>query len=660
MLWRPATVAESNNMQTFRHWLGTERQVDIPDYPALWRWSVSDLAGFWEAIADYFDVGFHERPTTVIAGSQMPEVTWFEGATLNYAEHALRFGDGKRDSDLAVIFEGESGFSQSITYGELRHQVAAVRAALVELGVRAGDRVVALAPNIPQTLVAFLSAASIGAIWSSCSPDFGATAVIDRFSQVTPTVLFAVDGYPYNGKKFDIRSTVVQIRDELPTLKTTVLIDYLGIEATSPRVDTSTAAHPNVGWDEMIERHRGATVQYESVPFDHPLWILYSSGTTGLPKAIVHGHGGMLLEHLKAIGLHSDLGPQDRFFWFTTTGWMVWNFLVGGLLVGSTVVLYDGSPTYESLSVLWRLAERHRVKYFGTSPLFIDTCAREGLIPGEQYDLPALRTIGVTGSPLTEPGFRWIHRSVGPDIQVASVSGGTDVCTALVGASPDVPVWVGEISCATLGAAVEIFDDSGNQLVGEVGELVVTKPMPAMPVCFWNDPDRSRLREAYFDTFPGVWRHGDSAMVTERGTFVVSGRSDSTLNRGGIRMGTAEFYRVVESFPGVLDSLVIDTSSGGTRGDLLCFVVLADGRTLDDLTPSLATLLRRELSPRHVPDQFIEIAEVPRTLSGKKVEVPIKKILAGADPNTVISRDALRNPNALRGFVPRHALNTKS
>ncbi|PQP23405.1 acetoacetate--CoA ligase [Rhodococcus opacus] len=646
VLWHPTAVAsESNHMQAFRDWLAAERQVHLPDYQALWQWSVTDLAGFWTAVADFFEVRFHTHASDVIVDQQMPETVWFRGATLNYAEHALRAEEGKLDDDLAVIFEREDGHSDAISYGELRAQVGAVRAALVELGVGKGDRVVALAPNIPQTLIAFLATASLGAIWSSCSPDFGMSAVRDRFSQVSPTVLIAVDGYHYNGKQFDIRPTVTQLQSDLPSLLATIVVDYLGDD------DPSAHNRPWRSWNEVLDRYAGSPVQFESVAFDHPLWILYSSGTTGLPKAIVHGHGGMLLEHLKAIGLHCDLGPRDRFFWFTTTGWMVWNFLASGLLVGSTIVLYDGSPTYPDFTVLWRLAERYRVKYFGTSPQFIDSCSREGLTPGDQYDLSALRTVGSTGAPLTEPGFRWLATAIGENVQIASVSGGTDVCTALVGASPDVPVWVGEIPCATLGAAVAVYDDSGRPVVGEVGELVVTKPMPAMPVCFWNDADGSRLRESYFDTYPRVWRHGDSALMTERGTFIVSGRSDSTLNRGGIRMGTSEFYRIVESCKGVLDSLVIDTSSVGTHGELLCFVVVAEGSALTDLTPSLAANLRKQLSPRHVPDRFIEIDEVPRTLSGKKVEVPIKKILNGADPEAAISFDALRNPQSLFPFV---------
>jgi acetoacetyl-CoA synthetase len=573
----------------------------------------------------------------------MPGARWFPGATLNYAEHALRDGEGKGDEDLAVVFVREDGRSEQISYGELRNRVAAARSALAELGVGAGDRVAALAPNSPETLVAFLASASLGATWSSCSPDFGARAVADRFVQIEPKVLIAVDGYCYGGRRFDVRETVDQLRAEMPGLAATVLIDYLGEEHRLPGA---------LDWSELLADHRGAALEFTPVPFDHPLWILYSSGTTGLPKGIVHGHGGMVLEHLKAIGLHCDLGPGDRFFWFTTTGWMMWNFLIGGLLTGTTLVLFDGSPGYPSLSALWELAARYRVNFFGTSAPYIQSCLKRELRPKDDFDLSALRAVGSTGAPLTTDGFRWVADAVGADVQIASVSGGTDLCTAFVGASPDVPVWLGEISCPLLGAAAASYDEYGEELHEEVGELVLTKPMPTMPVFFWNDPDGSRLRESYFDTFPGVWRHGDWVRMTDRGSLVIYGRSDSTLNRGGIRMGTAEFYRVVEGFEQIADSLVIDTSGAGeTDGELLCFLVLAEGVELQDVIGELKAALRTELSPRHVPNRFIVVDEVPRTLNGKKLEVPVKKILAGTPPERAVSRDALQNPASLDPFV---------
>ncbi|MEU6130702.1 acetoacetate--CoA ligase [Saccharopolyspora sp. NPDC047091] len=641
VLWRPtAEQVAGTRLAEFREWLRTERGLDLPDYPALWEWSVSDLEGFWGAVADFFDVAFHERAERVLEAEVMPGARWFPGATLNYTEHALRGGPGKSDEDVAIVFAREDGAGAELTFGELRARVAAARAAFVELGVRRGDRVAALAPNCPETLIAFLAAASLGATWSSCSPDFGVRAVADRFVQIEPTVLVAVDGYAYGGRTYDIRSTVDELRGLLPGASV-VLVDYVGTGGLDGTADFAA----------LLDRHRGAELAFDPVPFDHPLWVLYSSGTTGLPKGIVHGHGGMVLEQLKAIGLHADLGPGDTFLWFTTTGWMMWNFLVGGLLTGTRLLLFDGSPGHPSLDVLWDLAERHRVTYFGTSAPFVQSCLKKELRPAEHHDLGALRTVGSTGSPLSVDGFRWIAEHVGADVQIASVSGGTDLCTAIVGAAPDVPVWLGEISCALLGAAVRSYSEDGAELHGEVGELVLTKPMPTMPVFFWNDPDGSRLHEAYFDTYPGVWRHGDWIEVTDRGSLIIHGRSDSTLNRGGIRMGTAEFYRVVEAFEEVADSLVIDTSGASGEGELLCFLVLAAGARLADVEGELKRRLRDELSPRHVPNRFLLVDEIPQTLNGKKLEVPVKKILAGGDPERAVSRDALRNPAALDPFV---------
>jgi acetoacetyl-CoA synthetase len=639
LLWQPDPArVTSSGVVRFRDWLRAERGVDLADYDALWRWSVDDLPAFWSAVADFRGVRFHQPPTAVLGSTEMPGARWFPGATLNYAEHALAHG---ADDDLAVIFEREDGLGSRLTFGELRSTVAAAREGLVALGVRRGDRVAALAPNSPQTLVAFLAAASLGATWSSCSPDFGVRAVFDRFTQIEPTVLVAVDGYVYNGRVFDVRPTVSRLREEITSLKAVVLVDYTGGDLAG-----------TVSWTDLLAEHAGAEPAYEPVPFDHPLWVLYSSGTTGLPKGIVQGHGGIVLEHLKAVGLQCDIGPGDRFIWFTTTGWMMWNFLVGGLLTGATIVLYDGSPGHPDLNTLWSLAERERITYFGTSAPYVQSCLKAGLRPVDRFDLSALRAVGSTGAPLSPEGFRWLADAVSPTAQVCSVSGGTDLCTAFVGSSPDVPVWLGELSCRCLGAAVQAYDEQGQPVVNEVGELVITRPMPSMPVFFWNDPDGSRLRDAYFDVYPGVWRHGDWIRITDRGSAIIYGRSDSTLNRGGVRMGTAEFYRVVENLDGVLDSLVIDTSGAASPdGELLCFVVLAEGVTLADVEPRMRRGLREQLSPRHVPDRFFAIAAVPRTLNGKKCEVPVKKILAGVDVDRAISRDALRDPESLLPFV---------
>lgn len=647
VVWRPepARVAGSR-ISAFRTWLHEHELLDARDYDALWQWSVDAPGAFWGAVADYFEVAFHDRPAQVLDDDRMPGARWFAGATLNYAEHALRHGAGKADDDIAVIFRGEGGSREATTYGDLRRQVAAVRAGLMDLGVGRGDRVVALVPNTPEALVAFLATASLGAVWSSCSPDFGARAVADRFAQIEPAVLIATDGYWYGGRFFDVNSTVATLRDQLPGLHATVLIP--AGKADDARGE---AVQPAIGWGDLLDRHAGADLTFDPVPFDHPLWVLYSSGTTGLPKGIVHGHGGITLEHLKALSLHFDIGPGDRFFWYTTTGWMMWNFLVSGLLTGSTLVMYDGSPAYPGVDALWRLAADEDVAVFGTSAPFIQACLKEDLQldPGT---LPTLRVVGSTGAPLSADGFRWLARNVGDDVQIASFSGGTDLCTGFIGPAPDVPVWLGELSRPALGAAVAAYDDTGRPVVDQVGELVLTKPMPSMPVSFWNDTDGTRLREAYFADFPGVWRHGDWITMTTRGSAVIHGRSDSTLNRGGVRMGTAEFYRVVESHSDIVDSLVIDTSGpGATDGELLCFVVLAESATSTDVEPDLRRSLRAELSPRHVPDRFVVVDDIPRTLNGKKCEVPVKKILAGTAPDAAVSRAALRNPAALDPFI---------
>jgi acetoacetyl-CoA synthetase len=639
VLWVPdPDPDQAGPLAGFTAWVREHRGVDAPDYAALHAWSVDDLAGFWSAVAEFLDVRFATPPTATLGSTGMPGAEWFPGATLNYAEHAL----ARADDGVALVFAREDGLEREVTFAELRDLVARARAGLVAAGVGRGDRVVALAPNCVETLVAFLAAASLGAVWSSCSPDFGTRAVHDRFAQIEPTVLVAVDGYVYGGKHFDVRPNIDALRAQLPTLRATVLVPYLDPDATLD------GALP---WAEFTGA--SAPLEFEPVPFDHPLWVLYSSGTTGLPKGIVHGHGGIVLEHLKATRLQMELGPDDRFFWFTTTGWMMWNFLIGGLLAGTPIVLFDGNPGHPDLGALWRLAERHRITWFGTSAPFIQAGLKSGLRPRDQLDLTALRAIGSTGAPLSVEGFRWIGEAVGEHVQICSVSGGTDVCAAFVGSAPNVPVWLGEISCASLGAAVVAYDESGKELVDEVGELVITRPMPSMPVSFWDDPDGSRLRGAYFDEFPGVWRHGDWVRRTPRGSFVIYGRSDSTLNRGGVRMGTADFYSVVEGFDEVLDSLVIDTTELGARdeGALLCFLVLAPDASLDDVGTTLRRALRTELSPRHVPDRFVAVDAVPRTLNGKKCEVPVKKILAGVAPDKALSRGALQNPDALGPFL---------
>ena len=656
VLWSPPDgVRQRSRIGAYLGWL-EHRGHRFDSYSALWQWSVDDLAGFWSSIWEFFGVIGRTAPHAALADPSMPGTVWFPGATLNYAEHALRPHIGRPGPDpasrLAIVAHSQTRAPITLTLAELRDQVARARTGLQRLGVGPGDRVAAYLPNIPETVVAFLATASLGAIWSSCAPEFGVRSVVERFSQISPSVLLAVDGYRYGERVFDRADDGAAIRAALPSVRATVMVPYLaaggpaGGGAGSPLGQTAHA----VWWDELLASV--GPLDCAAVPFDHPLYVLFSSGTTGLPKPIVHGHGGILLEHLKALALHHDLGPDDRFFWFTTTGWMMWNLLVSGLLVESAIVLFDGNPAYPDLSALWRLAEETGTTYFGVSAPYLMSCRKAGVEPSAVADLSALRSVGSTGAPLPAEGFHWVYQAVGPDLQLASVSGGTDVCTAFVGACPLVPVYAGEISCRYLGAKVEAFNSDGEPVVGEVGELVVTAPMPSMPVGFWGDEDGSRYRAAYFQDFPGAWRHGDWITMTERGTCVISGRSDATLNRGGVRIGTAEYYSVVEARPDVTDSLVVHLEDpAGGNGELLLFVVLAPGVALDgDLRAQLAADIRAGLSPRHLPDAVYQVPAVPRTLSGKKLEVPVKRILTGTPADLAASRGALSDPGSLAPY----------
>ncbi len=642
VLWTPSNEERARaNLTRYLAWLRDTRGLAFDSYDALWRWSVTDLEAFWASIWEFCDVRPRRPYTQVLPERRMFGARWFPGAELNYAEHALR----RRDAHPAIVFASEDAPPETITYAELYEKVRAAAAGLRRLGVRRGDRVAAYMPNAPETVVAALATASLGAIWSSCAPEFGIRSVVERVRQIEPRVLVAADGYRYGGRSFDRTAEITEIRRQLPTLESTVLVPRLG----GPVGPLPAGVHP---WAELAGGAADRELVFEPVPFDHPLWVLYSSGTTGLPKAIVHGHGGVLLEMLKVLILHLDLGPEDRLFWFTTTGWMMWNFLISGLLVGTTIVLYDGNPAHPDLGVLWRLAERTGMTYFGTSAPYLLGCQKAGVEPARDADLGRLRAVGSTGAPLPPEGFEWVYEHVKRDLLLGSVSGGTDVCTAFILSCPLLPVRAGEIQCRGLGAKVEAYDPEGRSIVDEVGELVITEPMPSMPVGFWNDPDGRRYRASYFETYPGIWRHGDWIKITREGGCVVYGRSDSTLNRAGVRMGTSEFYRVVEDLPDVVDSLVVDTGELGKDGRLLLFVVLRAGAVLDaPLRDRIVAKIRRELSPRHVPNEIHAIAAVPRTLSGKKLEVPVKRILAGIAPDRAASVDALSNPEALGFFV---------
>ncbi|HEU4978332.1 MAG TPA: acetoacetate--CoA ligase [Solirubrobacteraceae bacterium] len=625
LLWEPSA------QRVERAWITRfARERGLPEeYADLWRWSVEDLEGFWRAVWEFFGVRADGSPDVVLASRGMPGAEWFPGVRLSYAEHILT---GRDDAQVAIRHASETRAPGEWTWAELRREVARIRAGLLAAGVGEGDRVAAFLPNIPETVAAFLATASLGAVWSSAAPEFGARSVIDRFAQIEPKVLLAIDGYRYGGKDFSCARKLEQIAAELPGTRV-VRLGYL---------DGS-------GWEDGFLGADDGQLEFARVPFDHPLWVLYSSGTTGLPKAIVHGHGGILLEQLKKMHLHLDAHAEDRVFWFTTTGWMMWNFLVGVLLTPASIVLFDGNPAGD---VLWDLAERAGITVFGTSAAFIAASMKEGVEPARGRDLSNLHAVGSTGSPLSPEGFRWVYEQLGRDTWLFSTSGGTDVCTAFVGGVPTLPVHLGELQGRSLGAKVEAWDEEGRAVVGQVGELVITEPMPSMPVCFWNDPGGERYRESYFAMWPGVWRHGDWVEITERGTAIIYGRSDSTINRGGVRMGTSEIYRAVLSVPEVVDALVVDLPREGEENWMPLFVVLRDGEELtDELVAQIKRRVREDCSPRHVPNAVHRIAEVPRTLSGKALEVPVKRILMGQPPEQAASRESLQNPAALDWFV---------
>jgi acetoacetyl-CoA synthetase len=648
-LWEPsAETLREAEMARYLRWAGERRGAPFASYAELWQWSVDELEDFWASIWEFCGVRASVPYERVLGSREMPGARWFEGAMLNYAENLL---DGHADADVAVLSASEARAGGELTWGELRELVAAAAGGLRALGVGPGDRVVAYMPNIPETLVAFLAAASIGAIWSSAAPEFGARSVIDRFAQIEPKVLLAVDGYRHGGKDFDRRDVLAGIVAELPTVEHVVELAYLAEAAAPARTHAARPARRT--WQELLMLGAGEELSFAQLPFDHPLWVLYSSGTTGLPKAIVQGHGGILLEQRKK-RLHLDLRPGDRMFWFTTTGWMMWNFLVGCLHSEAAIVLYDGSPAHPDMGAMWALAQRTGMTCMGLSAGLLASMEKAGVEPAREHGLERLRAIGSTGSPLAPESFRWVYEHVSADVWLFSTSGGTDVCTAFVSGCPLLAVYEGEIQCRALGCAVESWDEDGNSLGDEVGELVITEPMPSMPLYLWGDADGSRLRESYFEMYPGVWRHGDWIRITPRGGAVIYGRSDSTINRQGVRMGTSEIYRAAARVDAVLDSLVVDipVPGDGTELRMILFVVLREGVTLDgELERAIKQRIREDCSPRHVPNEVRQIAEVPRTLSGKVLEVPVKRILMGGAPERAASRESLANPAALDYFV---------
>jgi acetoacetyl-CoA synthetase len=637
ILWEPpADVRRTTEVGRYLGWLQRERGLTFQDYDALWRWSVRDLEGFWSSIWEFFDVRARCPYSAVLASSRMPGAVWFPGARLNFAEHLM--GQAEDADRVAVVAYSQTREKRELTFADLREQVARARAGLERLGVRPGDRVVAFMPNIPETLVAFAATASLGAIWASCAPELGPRSVSARLAQLEPTVLLTVGGYGFRDRCVDRRAEVAAIRAALPTLRHVVHVPY-----------GDYSIEDALTWDELLSET--APLAFEPLPFDHPLFVLFTSGTTARSKAIIHGHGGILLEYLKAHALSWDLKPGARLFWFATTSWMLWNALVAALVVRSSIVMVDGDPNWPDPGWQWRLVAETRSTFMGVSPAFLMGCRKAGLEPGREWDLSAVRVFSTAGSPLSPEGYRYVYEQLGPRVLLINGTGGTDVCTGIAGGSPLLPVYEGEISGRLLGVAADTFGPDGRTLVGKLGELVITRPMPSMPVGLWGDPDGTLYRQTYFDTFPGVWRQGDWALFTERGSCVVTGRSDATLNRGGVRLGTSEFYAVVEEAPEIRDSLVVHLEDSGP-GKLLLFVVLADGAVLDDdLVAELAGRLRSELSPRHVPDAIRAVPAIPRTLTGKKLETPVKRLLLGEPPERVASRDSLLDPTALDTFA---------
>jgi acetoacetyl-CoA synthetase len=639
ILWTPTEEFKKNsNLFHFLQWVNKNRSKDFTTYDDLWEWSTNNLSEFWQSIWDYFDIQADGEIESILSGTGMPHYEWFTGTRLNYAEHIFRKASNQRPAILAT---SENNPVHTIGWQELENQVSSLQQFLQHLGVKAGDRIAAYMPSIPEATVAFLATNSLGAIWSSCSPDFGTNAVIDRFAQIDPKVLVAVDHYTYNGKSFTKKEVIEALYTALPSLESIIILSS----------DTDQLSLPkSVPWKEAL-RAAPKKLHFERVLFSHPMWILYSSGTTGLPKAITHSHGGILLEQLKYLCFHGNIKEGDRCFWYTTTGWMMWNYIQGSLLCGGVLILYDGSPSCPDMTTLWKLAAELKITHLGISAAFIMACTKSLDNPGKQFNLDSLQSIGSTGSTLPREGFEWIYTHVKKDVWLASISGGTDVCSAFVGGNPLWPVYSGEIQCRALGCRLEAFNDEGKPVEAEVGEMVITQPMPSMPVYFWNDPEGERYEESYFNMFPTIWRHGDWIEITPRKGIIIHGRSDATLNRGGVRIGTSEVYRALDKLVEIKDSLIVCIEERNGQFWMPLFIVLKENQELsDELIKKINTTLRTMCSPRHVPDDILEVHDIPYTISGKKTEMPVKKILMGKNADGVLNTGALRNPASLDVF----------